>query len=81
MKDSYLELEKNVSLEAAAHALYADEDHTNLVNLGPMVSSSTNKLTNKSGKQKNTDFASIAFSICKISTSSKGSDDLTMNFC
>ena len=37
MKDSYLELDFNVTHRAGAHARYADGDHIKLVKLGPIT--------------------------------------------
>ena len=37
MKDTYIDLEFNVTYRAGAHAQYADGDHGRLVNLGPIA--------------------------------------------
>ena len=37
LKDSYLEIDFNVTDRAGAHARYADNDHIRLVNLGPIA--------------------------------------------
>ena len=37
LKDSYLELDFNITHRAGGHARYADGDHIRLVNLGPVA--------------------------------------------
>ena len=49
LKDSYLELDFNVTYEAGAHARYADGEHIRLVNLGPIALFKNYRLTSSSG--------------------------------
>ena len=51
LKDSYLEIEFNVSQGAAAHARYADGDHTQSVNLNPFAFFKKYRLTCSNGKE------------------------------
>ena len=52
IKDSYLELDFNVTHRAGAHAQYTDYDHIILVILGPIVLFKKYRITSSSGKEK-----------------------------
>ena len=78
--NSYLELNFDV-LHAATDNRYVDNNDIRLVNLGPIALFSKNKLTTSSGKHlENIDHAQIVPLMCKLLTSSKGSDDLSIGF-
>ena len=63
---------------AGAHAPYVDVDQVALVNLGPIALLSKYKLTNCSGIEKEViDYALFFCLMYRISTSSKGSDELS----
>ena len=51
MKDSYIELDFNVTHRAGAHGRNVDGDHTRLVHLGPIALFNKNRLTTSSGKE------------------------------
>ena len=66
---------------AGAHAPYADDDHTSLVNLGPIALFNKYRLTRSSGKE--TEEIDNAHVIClrhKLTSSSRDSDDLSIGF-
>ena len=50
-KDSYLELDFNVTHRGGAHARYVDNNHIGLVNLGPIALFNNNRLTSSNGKE------------------------------
>ena len=52
MKDSYLELDFNVTHRASGQARYADGDHIRTINLAPIALFNKYKLTNSSGEEK-----------------------------
>ena len=78
--NSYLESNFDV-LHAATNNRYEDCNVIRLVNLGPIALFSNYKLTTSSGKHlENIDHAHIVSLMCKLLTSSKGSDDLSIGF-
>ena len=78
--NSYFELNFDV-LHAATNNRYADGNDIRLVNLGTIGLFSNYKLTTSSGKHlENIDHAHIVSLMCKLLTSSKGSDDLSIGF-
>ena len=52
LKDSYLELDFNVTHRAAVHIRYVDSDHIRVVNLGPIAMFNKYGLTSSSGKER-----------------------------
>ena len=78
--NSYLEVNFDV-LRADNSNRYLDGNDIRLVNLGPIGLFSNYKLTTSSGKHlENIDHAHIVSLMYKLSTSSKGSDDLSIGF-
>ena len=68
-------------LHATTNNRYVDDNDIRLVNLGPIALFSLYKLTTSSGKHlENIDHAHIVSLMCKLLTSSKGSDDLSIGF-
>ena len=51
LRDSYLELDFNVTHRVSAHARYADGGHIRLVNLGPIALFNQYRLKSSSGKE------------------------------
>ena len=81
MKDSYLELDFNVTHRAGAHVRYADGDHIRLVNLGPPVIFIKYTLKSSSGKEiEEIDNAHVICLRYKLISSSRDSDDLSIGF-
>ena len=81
MKDSYLELDFNVTHRAGAHARHLDGDHIRLVNLGPIALFKKYRLKSSSGKE--IEEINKAHVIClrhKLMSSSRVSDDLSIGF-
>ena len=81
MKDSYLDLDFNVTHRAGAHARYVDNARIRLVNLGPIALFNKNRLTSSSGKER--DEINNAHVIClmhKLISFSRDSDDLSIGF-
>ena len=77
---SYLDLNFDV-LNAATNNRYADTDDVWLINLAAVASFSVFKLTTSSGKHLEIiDHAHIVSLMYKILTSSRGSDDLSIEF-
>ena len=78
MKDSYLELDFNVTHRVGAHARHADGDRLGLVNLGPIALFNKYRLTSSSGKEiDETDNAHVICLMNKLISSSRDSDDLS----
>ena len=78
--NSYLELDFDV-LRADNSNRYIDNNDIRLVNLGPIALFSNYKLTTHSGKHlENIDHAHTVSLIYKPTTSSRGSDDLSIGF-
>ena len=76
----YLEL-NFIVLHAATSNRYVDGNDRRLVNLGPIALFSNYKLTTSSGKHlENIDHAHIVSLMCKLLTSSRCSDDLSIGF-
>ena len=62
VKDSYLELDINVTRRAGGHARHADRDHISLVNLAPIDLFNKYRLTSSSGKEiEEIDIAHVLF--------------------
>ena len=81
LKDSYLELDFNVTHRAGAPARYAGNDHIRLVKLGPTALLTKYKLTSSSGKEEEEiDNAHVICLIYKLIWSSRDSDDLSIGF-
>ena len=81
LKDSYLELDFNVTERAGAHARYADDNHIILVNLGPIAVKIKYRLTSSSGKEKEEiDNARVICLMHKLISSSRDSDPLSIGF-
>ena len=80
MLNSYLELNFDV-LQAATKNRYVDANDIRLVNLGPIALFSNYKLTTSSGKHlEEISHAHIVSLMYKLLTSSKDSDDLSIDF-
>ena len=81
MKDSYLELDFNVTHRAGAHARYADGDHIWLTDFGPFALFNECRLTSSSGKEiEEIDNAHVICLMYKLIASSRDSDDLSNGF-
>ena len=81
MKDSYLELDFNVTHRAGAHAQYVDDNHIRLVNLGPIALFNKYRLTSSSGREiEEIDNAHVICLMHKLISSSRDSDDLSIGF-
>ena len=81
LKDSYLELDFNVTYRAGAHARYVDIDYIRLVNLGPIALFKKYRLTRSSGKEiGEIDNAQFICLMHKLISSSRDSDDLSIGF-
>ena len=81
LRDSYLELNFNVTDRAGAHARYADGDHIRLVNFGHIAFFNLCRLTNSSGKEiKEINNARIKCLMHKLKSSSRHSDNLSIGF-
>ena len=52
LRDSFLELDFNVTHRAGAHARFVDNHHIRLVNLRPTALFNKYRLTSSSGKEK-----------------------------
>ena len=79
LKDGYLELDFNVTHRAGSQLAYGD--HMRLVNLGPMAIFNNYRLT--SANEKEIEEIDIAHVIClmhKLKSSSRDSDDLSIDF-
>ena len=78
-KDSYRELEYNVTHRAGAHAQQAHADHVRLKKIGPIALFIKYWLTNSSGKEiEETDKAHVICIKYKFISSSRDSDDLSI---
>ena len=78
--NSYIELNFDV-LHAADNKRYANANDIRLVNLGPIALFSNYKLTTASGKHlEEISHAHIVSLMCKLLTSSKDGDDLSIGF-
>ena len=74
LKDSYLELDFNVTQRAAAHALYADGDLIGLEKLSPTALFIKYKLSSSSGKEtEKIDNAHVIRLMHKLISSSRDS--------
>ena len=81
LKDSYLELDFNVTNRAGAQARYADGDHIISVNLGSIALFNKYRLTSSDGKEiKEIDNAHVICLMHKLLSSSRDSDDLSIGF-
>ena len=81
MKDSYQELDFNVTHRAGAHARYADGDHIGLVNLGPIALFNKYRLTSSSGKEiEEIDNAQVVCLMHKLISSNRDSEDSSIGF-
>ena len=81
LKDSYLELDFNVTHRAGAHARYADGEHIRLVNLGLIALSYNYQLTSSSGKEiEQIDNAHVIFLVYNKLSSRRDSHDLSISF-
>ena len=84
LKDSYLELDFNVTHRDAAHARYADGDHIQLVNLRPMELFIKYRLTSSSGNEieeiDNAHVICLMHKLISSSRSSRDSDYLSIGF-
>ena len=81
LKDSFLELNFDVTHRVGAHALYAHRDHIRLVNLGPIALLIKYRLTSSSGKKKEEiDNAHVICLMYKLISSTRDSDDLSNCF-
>ena len=80
MLNSYLELNFDV-LEATTNNRYVDTSDIGLVNLGPIAFFSNYKQTTSSGKHlEEVSHAHIVSLICKLLTSNKDSEELSISF-
>ena len=78
--NSYLEL-SFVVLHAATGNIYVDNNDIKIVNLCPFALFSNYKLTTSSGKHlEDISHVHIVSLMCKLKTSSRGSDDLFIGF-
>ena len=78
--NSYIEFNFDV-LHAATNNRYVDANDIRLVNLGPIALFSNYKLTTSSGKHlEEISHTHIFSSMCKLLTSSKDGDDLSIGF-
>ena len=78
--NSYIEINFDI-LKAATSNRYADADDIRLINLGPFALFSNYKLTTSSGKHlEKIDHAHIVSLLCKLLSSSRDSDDLSIGF-
>ena len=81
LKDNYLELDLSVTHRAGAHARFADGDHIRLVKLSPMALFNKYRLTSSSGKEmEEIDNTHVICLIYKVISSSRDSDDLSIDF-
>ena len=81
LKDSYTELNFNVTHRAGVHAWYADGDHKWLVKLGPIAWFNKYRLTSSSGKEvEEIDNAHLLCLRYKLLSSSRYSDHLQIGF-
>ena len=81
LEDSYLKSDYNVTPRAGAHNRYVDNDHSRLVNLGPINVFNKYRLTSSSGKEiEEKDIAHVFCLMYKVISSSRDSDDLSIGF-
>ena len=81
MKDSYLELDFIVTHRVGAHARYADGNHLSLVNLGHIALFKKYRLTISFDKElEESDKAQVICLMHKLISSSRDSDDSSINF-
>ena len=81
MKDSYLELENNVTHTAGGQIRKRDGDHKGLINLGSNALRSEYTLTNSSASEKEKNYiAHNIFLMYKLILTSTGSDNLSIGF-
>ena len=79
LRDSYYELDFNVTHRAGAHAWCNDGDHIRLFNLGPIALFNKYRLTSSSGKEiEEIDIAHIICLMHKLLSSSRDSDILSI---
>ena len=77
LRDSYLELDFNVTHRAGTHAQYAFGDHIRIVNLCPIALFNKYRLTSSSGKEVGKiDKAHVICLLHKLISRSRDSDDL-----
>ena len=78
LRDSYLQLDFDVTHRTGAHIRYADTDDIRLVNSGPLASF---RLTSSSGREvEENDNAHVNCLFYKLISSSSDSDDLSIGF-
>ena len=78
--NKYIELKFDI-LKTASSNTYADADDIRLINLGPIALFGNYKLTTSSSKHlENIDYAHIVPLMCKLLSSSRDSDDLSIGF-
>ena len=81
LKDSYLEIDLNVTHSSCAHARYVDGVHIRLVNLGPIALFDKYRLTSSSGREiEETENAHVICLMHKLISSSRDSDGLSIGF-
>ena len=81
MKNSYNELDFNVTPRAGAQARYADGDYMRLINLGPTAFFIKYRLTISSGKEiEEIDNSRVICLLYKLILSFRESDDLSIGF-
>ena len=81
LKNSYLELDFNVTHRAGAHNRYIDDDHIKIVNLGPIAVINKYSITSSSEKEiKEIDNFHVICLMCKLKSISRDSDDLSLGF-
>ena len=81
LKDSYLEIDFNVTHRAGAPDRYIDKDPIRLVNLGPVALFNKYRITSSSGKEREEiDKAHVICLMHKIISSSREGDHLSVGF-
>ena len=81
IKDSYLELDFNVTHRAGADARFAESNQIKVVLLGPIALFNNYRLTSSRGKEvEEFDNANVICLIYKLITSGRDSDDLSIGF-
>ena len=78
LKDSYFELDFNVTHRAGAHVQHADDDHIRLLNLGTIALVIKYRLTRSSGEEiEEIDNAHVICLMHKLISSSRDSYDFS----
>ena len=80
MKDSYLDIDFNVTHTAGAQVQYVDNDHIRLVNVGHIPLFNKYRLTSSSDKGIEIDKAHVICFMYKLLSSSRDNDDLSIGF-